>query len=70
MRLSSYLLAPLSLFVAMGAAAQSTPNPDFYYGSVIEAFRKHDPQMVHFSLLYKGQAGEELRVSSGKALAL
>jgi hypothetical protein len=42
--------------------AQSTPNPDFYYGSVIESFRKHDPTMVHFSLLYKGQASEELDV--------
>lgn len=42
--------------------AQTTPNPDFYYGSVIESFRKHDPQMVHFSLLYKGRASEELDV--------
>lgn len=61
MRLSSFLLTPL-LLLPIGASAQSTPNPDFYYGSVIESFHKHDPQMVHFSLLYKGQASEELDV--------
>lgn len=62
MRLSSFLLGPLFVCGSIGAVAQSTPNPDFYYGSVIEAFHKHDPQMVHFSLLYKGQASEELDV--------
>lgn len=55
-------LAALALWTCGLAFAQSNVNPDFYYGSVIEAFRKHDPQMVHFSLLYKGQASEELDV--------
>ena len=62
MRLASFLFGPLLLLLPIDAAAQSTPNPDFYYGSVIESFRKHDPQMVHFSLLYKGQASDELDV--------
>ncbi len=62
MRLPAPLFAPLFLAVSIVAVAQSTPNPDFYYGSVIESFRKHDPTMVHFSLLYKGQANEELDV--------
>ncbi len=62
MRLSSFFFAPLLLLVSIGAAAQSTPNPDFYYGSVIESFHKRDPQMVHFSLLYKGHASEDLDV--------
>ena len=62
MRLSSFLPAPLLFFLSLGAAAQSALNPDFNYGSVIESFRKHDPTMVHFSLLYRGQASEELDV--------
>jgi hypothetical protein len=55
-------LTSLLLAAPIGAPAQSTPNPDFYYGSVIESFRKHDPQMVHFSLIYRGEAGEGLDV--------
>ncbi|MDA0207605.1 MAG: hypothetical protein O2795_19995 [Acidobacteria bacterium] len=56
------LLIILALLASSVAIAQNTPNPDFYYGSVIESFHKHDPQMVHFSLLYKGQASDELDV--------
>jgi hypothetical protein len=55
-------LAALALWTCSLSFAQSNVNPDFYYGSVIESFRKRDPQMVHFSLLYKGQASEELDV--------
>ena len=55
-------LVLLALFASAVAGAQTTPNPDFYYGSVIESFRKHDPQMVHFSLIYRGEAGEGLDV--------
>lgn len=55
-------LAAVALWTCSLSFAQSNVNPDFYYGSVIESFRKHDPGMVHFSLLYKGQASEELDV--------
>jgi hypothetical protein len=37
------LLIILALLTSSVAIAQNAPNPDFYYGSVIEAFHKHDP---------------------------
>lgn len=54
----------IAAFVLAGTdvRAQTTPNPGFDYGAVIEAFQQRNPQMVHFSLLYRGEASENLDI--------
>lgn len=60
-RLTIFLLF-LAAVSTVHAHAQATPNPDFYNGAVIGAFQERDPTMVHFSLLYRGEASDELDV--------